>query len=159
MYVFAGTQKLLANNLKSVIGSFSEPILVASADGSRAVGAKTIFNGTLFTQIKVLPLAPTVVALGADDTHAVPLRDHVQSHLPLQDVDMNHCEGLMIASKDPDGWCWSLISLLGAAGLGAAGCGEVVRPEQRWPVRDGQGRIDGAVADAVVTTDPATDSS
>jgi hypothetical protein len=80
MYVIAGTQKLLANNLKSVVGSFSEPILVANSDGSVAVSSRTIFNGTTFAQTKTLPLSTTVMAISADG-HTLYLYDTTSSRI------------------------------------------------------------------------------
>lgn len=66
-YVFFGGRKYLANNLKSLLGTFSEAILVTNHDGSTVVGATKIFDGTTFSVRKPLPLATTVMALGPDD--------------------------------------------------------------------------------------------
>jgi hypothetical protein len=67
MYVFYGGRKYLANNLKSLLGTFAEAILVANHDGTVAVGPTKIFDGTTFSARKPLPLSTTVMALGADD--------------------------------------------------------------------------------------------
>jgi YVTN family beta-propeller protein len=67
MYVFAGNRKLLANNLKSVLGTFGEPILVSNATGALAVGAMRIYDGTTFAVKAPLPLTTQVMTLGADD--------------------------------------------------------------------------------------------
>jgi hypothetical protein len=85
MFVFSGTQKLLANNLKSAVGSFSEPILVASGDGSVAVSSMTIFNGTTFASMKRLPLSTPVMALSADG-HTLYLYDTSTSRIYVYQI-------------------------------------------------------------------------
>jgi DNA-binding beta-propeller fold protein YncE len=67
MFVFAGAQKYLANNLKSVLGSFGESIVAVTHDGSIAVGSTRIFDGTTFSAKKSLPLTTTVLAISSDD--------------------------------------------------------------------------------------------
>jgi DNA-binding beta-propeller fold protein YncE len=67
-YVFYAGQKFLAKNLKSVLGTYSEPILAANADGSLVVGSKHLFDGNKFSMIRALPIEPTAVALSADDS-------------------------------------------------------------------------------------------
>jgi DNA-binding beta-propeller fold protein YncE len=67
-YVFYAGQKFLAKNLKSVLGTFSESILVSNKDGSVAVGAKNIYDGTTFSIKHPLPLSTSVMALSADDS-------------------------------------------------------------------------------------------
>jgi DNA-binding beta-propeller fold protein YncE len=66
-FVFYAGQKFLARNLKSVLGTFSEPILAATADGSVVIGTKNIFDGNTFGTIRPLPIAPAAVALSPDD--------------------------------------------------------------------------------------------
>lgn len=82
MYLFAGTRKLLANNLKSVVGTFSESILVANSTGAVAVGATMIHDGTSFMAIRALPSSTTVMALGPDD-HTLYLYDTLSSRIYL----------------------------------------------------------------------------
>jgi sugar lactone lactonase YvrE len=65
-YVFWAGMKFLANNLKSVLGTFSEDILASSPDGSVVVGPTKIHDGTTFAAKKVLPLSTSVMAMSAD---------------------------------------------------------------------------------------------
>jgi YVTN family beta-propeller protein len=67
MYVFYAGQKYLANNLKSVLGTFAEVIVLTNGDGSVAVGGTRIFDGTTFSTKKMLPLTTTVMAISHDD--------------------------------------------------------------------------------------------
>ena len=67
-YVFSSAQKLLANNLKSVLGTFSQTILVASSDGSVAIGMSSIFDGNTFAVKRATPLTTNIMALTPDDT-------------------------------------------------------------------------------------------
>jgi DNA-binding beta-propeller fold protein YncE len=67
-YVFASTQKLLAKNLKTVLGTFSEPILAINNDGSLAVGSGHIFDGTTFAAKRITPLSTSTMAMSADGT-------------------------------------------------------------------------------------------
>ncbi|HET6148856.1 MAG TPA: carboxypeptidase regulatory-like domain-containing protein [Polyangia bacterium] len=66
-YVFYAGRKYLANNLKSLLGTFSEAILAVNHDGTVAIGPTKIFDGTTFSARKPLPLSTTVMALSADD--------------------------------------------------------------------------------------------
>jgi len=65
-YVFYSTQKILANNLKSVLGTFSEPILAINQDGSVAIGAKSIYDGTTFAVKRATPLMTSTLTVGPD---------------------------------------------------------------------------------------------
>ena len=67
-YVFASTQKLLAKNLMTVLGTFSETILAINDDGSVAVGASHIFDGTTFSAKRLTPLSTNTMAMSADGT-------------------------------------------------------------------------------------------
>jgi YVTN family beta-propeller protein len=67
-YVFASTQKLLAKNLMTVLGTFSEPILAINNDGSLAVSSGHIFDGTTFAAKRITPLATSTMAMSADGT-------------------------------------------------------------------------------------------
>ncbi len=67
-FVFASTHKLLAKNLMTVEGTFSETILAINNDGSLAVGANHIFDGTTFTAKRVTPLSTNTMAMSADGT-------------------------------------------------------------------------------------------
>jgi DNA-binding beta-propeller fold protein YncE len=66
-FVFFAGKKFLAKNLKSVLGTFSEPIMLASQDGSIAVGSKSIHDGNLFSVIRALPVSTNIMALAPDD--------------------------------------------------------------------------------------------
>jgi hypothetical protein len=65
-YLFWGAKKVLATNLKSVLGTFPETILLANADGSLAVGAVRVYDGNTFTAKATLPLSTPVLTLSAD---------------------------------------------------------------------------------------------
>jgi hypothetical protein len=67
-YVFAATQKLLAKNLMTVLGTFSEAILAINNDGSLAVGSGHIFDGTTFSAKRITPLSTTTMAMSTDGT-------------------------------------------------------------------------------------------
>jgi hypothetical protein len=67
-YVFYSTQKILATNLKSVLGSFSEVVLAINGDGSLAVSQHNIYDGTTFAVKQANPLPTMTMAMSADDT-------------------------------------------------------------------------------------------
>ena len=67
-YVFFSAQKLLAKNLKSVVGTFSETILAINGDGSIAVSTDYIFDGTSFAVKRPTPLKTNTMAMSADGT-------------------------------------------------------------------------------------------
>lgn len=66
-YLFSGPRKVLATNLKSVLGTLSEPALAANSDGSVVIGKTQIFDGTTFAIKSPLPLSTAILALSADD--------------------------------------------------------------------------------------------
>jgi DNA-binding beta-propeller fold protein YncE len=66
MYVFWAGMKFLANNLKSVLGTFSENILATNADGSVVVGQTKIHDGNTFAAKKMLPLSTSIMAMSPD---------------------------------------------------------------------------------------------
>jgi DNA-binding beta-propeller fold protein YncE len=68
-YVFWSKKKILASNLQSVLGQFSEIIYAANEDGSLAVGNTNVFDGNTFTVREALPVATTVMAMAPDDSH------------------------------------------------------------------------------------------
>jgi DNA-binding beta-propeller fold protein YncE len=67
-YVFFGNQKILASNLKSVVGQFSETIRAVNFDGSVAVGSSSVYDGVDFSIRGLLPLTTSTLALSHDDT-------------------------------------------------------------------------------------------
>jgi hypothetical protein len=67
MFVFNGTKKYLANNLKSVLGTFSETIFATNSDGSLAIGAANLHDGNTFAIIRPLPVMSSILALSADE--------------------------------------------------------------------------------------------
>ena len=67
MFVFSGPRKILSNNLKSVLGTFAEPILLSNSTGSTVVGAMRVYDGTTFAAKAPLPLSTPTMALSADD--------------------------------------------------------------------------------------------
>jgi DNA-binding beta-propeller fold protein YncE len=67
MYVFYWGQKMLATNLKSVLGQFGEMIYASNMDGSIVFGQTRIFNGTTFQPIRALPVSTAVMALSSDE--------------------------------------------------------------------------------------------
>lgn len=66
MYLFYGAQKVLATNLKSILGTFPESIQLANADGTIAIGGIRVYDGTAFTAKATLPLTTTVTAMSGD---------------------------------------------------------------------------------------------
>lgn len=66
-YLFFADRKMLAKNLKSTLGTFSEPIVSTNSDGTVAIGAKNMFNGTTFAVIAPLPVVSEVQAVSPDD--------------------------------------------------------------------------------------------
>ncbi|HWA78254.1 MAG TPA: hypothetical protein VG937_38225 [Polyangiaceae bacterium] len=65
-FVFYGSNKILAANLKSVLGKFAETIYATNADGSLAIGNASIFDGNTFATLASLPVSTTVMATSAD---------------------------------------------------------------------------------------------
>jgi DNA-binding beta-propeller fold protein YncE len=66
-YLFSGTKKVLAANLKSTLGTFPEAIQLANSTGTRAVGSVRVYDGETFTAKATLPLSTTVMAISSDD--------------------------------------------------------------------------------------------
>ncbi|MFL5308539.1 MAG: hypothetical protein ACJ8F1_25225 [Polyangia bacterium] len=66
-YVFYAGMKFLAKNLKSVLGSFSEPIAAINSDGSLAIGATHMFDGTTFAAKRATPISTGTMAVSPDD--------------------------------------------------------------------------------------------
>jgi DNA-binding beta-propeller fold protein YncE len=64
--VYYGARKILTANLKSVLGTVSEPVLLTNHDGTIAVGAAHVFDGTTFGILATLPLSTTVMAMSSD---------------------------------------------------------------------------------------------
>jgi YVTN family beta-propeller protein len=67
MFIFAGPKKVLAANLKSLLGTFPEAIQASNLDGSVVVGATRIYDGATFAAKATLPLSMSLVAFSADD--------------------------------------------------------------------------------------------
>jgi hypothetical protein len=67
LYVFYSGMKFLANNLKSVLGTFSEAIYAINSDGSLAIGANHMFNGTTFAATRTTPISTSTMAVSPDD--------------------------------------------------------------------------------------------
>jgi YVTN family beta-propeller protein len=65
-YVFYAGNKFLANNLKSVLGQFSEAIYASNQDGSLVVGQSKVYDGNTFAIKRPLPFTTTVSALSTD---------------------------------------------------------------------------------------------
>ncbi len=65
-YLFYAGQKILATNLASTLGNFSENIYAANEDGSVAIGSEHIFDGVTFSVIRALPISTTKMVLSAD---------------------------------------------------------------------------------------------
>jgi len=66
VYAFYRRNKLLAANLVSSLGSFSEDIYATNQDGSIAIGSSNIHDGTTYGIIRPLPLSTTVMAVSPD---------------------------------------------------------------------------------------------
>ncbi len=67
LYVFYSGMKFLAKNLKSVLGTFSEAIYAINSDGSLAIGANHVFNGTTFAVTRTTPISTSTMAVSPDD--------------------------------------------------------------------------------------------
>jgi DNA-binding beta-propeller fold protein YncE len=67
-YVFYGGQKILASNLKSVLGDFSDEIHLSNEDGSLVVSTSRVFDGTTFAIIGLLPITTPTLAASPDFT-------------------------------------------------------------------------------------------
>jgi YVTN family beta-propeller protein len=65
-YVFSGARKLLANNLKAVLGSFSEGIFASNLDGSLVIGNQHVFNGNTFSILRPLPVQTQTMTIAAN---------------------------------------------------------------------------------------------
>ena len=79
-YVYYAGRKFLANNLKSVLGTFSEAIVAINSYGSLAIGAMHIFDGTTFAVTRMTPLATSTMAVSPDDK-TLYLYDSMSSHI------------------------------------------------------------------------------
>jgi DNA-binding beta-propeller fold protein YncE len=66
-YLFYAGKKLLATNLKSVLGTFTEPIYLSNGDGSMVMGSKSIHDGNTFAILRPLPLSTAIMAISPDD--------------------------------------------------------------------------------------------
>src|SRR6185437_15759841 len=66
-YIFYAGQKFLAKNLKSVLGTFSETIAAINSDGSLAIGAAHIFDGTTFAATRATPVSTSTMVVSPDD--------------------------------------------------------------------------------------------
>ena len=67
LYVFYSGMKFLAKNLKSVLGTFSEGIAAINSDGSLAIGASHIFDGTTFSAKRITPVSTSTMVVSPDD--------------------------------------------------------------------------------------------
>ena len=67
MYVFYAGRKFLAKNLKSVLGTFTEAIVAVNGDGSLAISASHIFDGTTFSAKRMTPLSTSTMVVSPDD--------------------------------------------------------------------------------------------
>jgi DNA-binding beta-propeller fold protein YncE len=84
-YVFYAGQKILASNLQSVLGQFSEIIQASNDDGSLVAGTTNIFDGTTFSVIAPLVAATSVMAMSPDDS-TLYLYDLNTSRIYIQDL-------------------------------------------------------------------------
>lgn len=85
-YVFFAGKKMLASNLQSVLGEYSEVIYASNADGSIVIGNTNVFDGTTFTVRAPLPVSTTVMALSPDDG-TVYLYDVNTSQILIHELD------------------------------------------------------------------------
>lgn len=86
MYVYYGGGKFLANNLSSLLGTFSETIYATNTDGTLAVGSEHIFDGTTFAIKQPLPLTTSIMALSADESKLY-LYDNSSSRIFIYPVE------------------------------------------------------------------------
>lgn len=66
-FIYYGTKKVLAANLKSTLGTFPEIIQVASSDGSLAIGTIRVYDGNTFSANATLPVSTAVAAISPDN--------------------------------------------------------------------------------------------
>jgi YVTN family beta-propeller protein len=85
-YVFYGGQKILAANLKSVIGSFSTEIYLTNEDGSIAVSDSEVYDATNFSIKGLLPITTTTMAISTDDA-TLYLYELATSRIYLFEID------------------------------------------------------------------------
>lgn len=61
-YIFFRRQKILANNLQSVLGTFPEEVYASNANGSIVLGGEQYYDGNTFAILGTLPVSSTVIA-------------------------------------------------------------------------------------------------
>ncbi|GJM33378.1 MAG: hypothetical protein DHS20C18_23790 [Saprospiraceae bacterium] len=66
-YLFYHKRKILANNLQSVLGTFSENIYASNVDGTKVIGEENILDAVTFSIIRPLPLSTRIMALAPDN--------------------------------------------------------------------------------------------
>jgi len=66
-YIFFRRQKILASNLQSSLGTFSDDIYAANKDGSIALGEEQYFSGTNYSILGNLPVASKIMAADPSD--------------------------------------------------------------------------------------------
>ncbi len=66
-FIFFRRQKLLANNLQSVLGTFPEEVYTANSDGSIALGEEQYYSGDNFSILGNLPVTSRVMASDPND--------------------------------------------------------------------------------------------
>ena len=85
-YLFYNRFKLLANNLSSQIGTFSEYIVASNNDGSIGIGTDNIWDAETFSIIKPLPVSSTIILLD-DDDNTLYIYDNNSSKIYLSSIN------------------------------------------------------------------------
>lgn len=85
MFIYYGNRKLLARNLSSLLGTFSEQILATNEDGTVAIGSTNFFSGTTFSVLRPLPLSTQVMTLSPDN-ETLYLYDTTLSRIYIYDI-------------------------------------------------------------------------
>jgi hypothetical protein len=84
-FLFYAKRKILASNLQSILGEYSEIIHASNDDGSLVVGTTNVFDGDTFAVLGPLVVSTQVIAMTADAT-TVYLYDVNTSRIYVQDL-------------------------------------------------------------------------
>jgi DNA-binding beta-propeller fold protein YncE len=84
-FAFYAGRKILASNLQSVVGDFSEMILASNDDGTLVAGSTNVFDGMTFSVLAPLVVATEVLAMTPDGT-TLYLYDVNSSRIYIQDL-------------------------------------------------------------------------
>ncbi len=87
-YAFYAAKKILATNLGSELGTFSEVIYAANQAGTVAVGESKLFDATTYATLRNLPIAGTIKTIGPDGSTLYSY-DNTSSRIYVVDVSVD----------------------------------------------------------------------